>query len=163
MVDENDGSKLESRPPTVDDLVSLCTALNAEEAKYIVIGGMAMIQAGFVRATADIDLLIDVSKENQARVRKALMSLPDQAVKDLGPDDIHRYTVVKIADEFVVDLMGRACGIDFASAKDDVEYVIINGVSIPFATPSLLWKLKQTGREKDELDRMYLRELLKKG
>ena len=32
MVDENDGKGLESRPPTISDLVALCAALNGEEA-----------------------------------------------------------------------------------------------------------------------------------
>ena len=162
MVDENDGKGLESRPPTISDLVTLCSALNAEGAIYVVIGGMAMIQAGFVRATVDIDLLIEMSKENQERVRRALMSLPDQAVREMHPDDIERYTVVRIADEFVIDLMGRACGMDFAQAMDGIEQVSIDGVLIPFANPGLMWKPKQTGRDKDDLDRMFLRERLNK-
>lgn len=57
MDDLDDGKNLESRPPTVEDLIKLCRSLNNEGAKYLVIGGMAVIQAGFVRATADIDLL----------------------------------------------------------------------------------------------------------
>jgi len=56
MVDENDGTAAESRPPTLTDLVALCRALNEENAQYIIIGGMAIIQAGFVRATEAIDL-----------------------------------------------------------------------------------------------------------
>lgn len=162
MVDQNDGKELESRPPTVADLVKLCAALNEQGARYLVIGGMAMIQAGFVRATEDIDILIEMSKDNQTRVRKALMALPDQAVRELGDDDLDRYTVVRVADEFVVDVMGRACGIDYTSAIDERETVVLEGIPIPLASPELLWKLKQTGREKDELDRMFLKEKLKR-
>ncbi len=162
MVDENDGTAAESRPPTLTDLVALCRALNEENAQFIIIGGMAIIHAGFVRATEDIDILIDASKDNVNRVQRALMKLPDQAVRDMQEDDIDRYTVVKIADEFVIDLMKKACGIDFQAAKDKIEKVSIEGVSIPFAKPELLWELKQTKREKDEMDRMFLRELLKK-
>ncbi len=54
MVDEDDSAAPESRPAGLRDLVELCRNLNREEAKYIVIGGMAIIQAGFVRATEDI-------------------------------------------------------------------------------------------------------------
>lgn len=161
MVDENDDGKPESRPPTIADLVRLCRALNQERAQYIVIGGMAMIQAGFVRATVDIDLLIEVSQENQVKVRTALMTLPDQAVRDVQPDDIERYMVVRIADEFVIDLMAKACGVDFSQAMEDIEHVAIDGVVIPFASAKLMWRLKQTNREKDELDRLFLREFLK--
>jgi hypothetical protein len=49
--------------------------LNAAHAAYVVIGGMAVIQAGFPRATGDIDLLIDPAPDNQRRVREALMGL----------------------------------------------------------------------------------------
>ena len=45
----------EARPPLLEDLVSLCRDLNREQARYVVIGGMAVIQAGFGRATNDID------------------------------------------------------------------------------------------------------------
>ncbi len=162
MVDENDGTAAESRPPTLADLVALCRALNQENAQYVIIGEMAIIHAGYVRATDHIDLLIDASKDNVSRVRRALMKLPDQAVRDMQDDDIDRYTVVKIADEFVIDLMKKACGIDYHAAKDKVEKVSIEGVSIPFARPELLWELKQTKREKDEMDRIFLRELLKR-
>ena len=162
MVDQDDGAKLESRPPSLNDLLRLCRELNIQDAKYIVIGGMAMIQAGFVRATEDIDLLIESSTENQERVRKALMSLPDKAVRSVQPQDLDKYTVVKVADEFVVDLMKSACGIDYQHAENLCETVIIEGVNIPFANPRLLWNLKQTHREKDELDLVFLRELLKK-
>ncbi len=162
MVDQDDGAKLDSRPPSLNDLLRLCRELNKQKAKYIVIGGMAMIQAGFTRATEDIDLLIDSSAENQERVREALMALPDQAIRDVRPQDLDNYTVVKVADEFVIDLMKSACGIDYDNAKTLAETVTIEGVEIPFANAQLLWKLKQTKREKDELDLMFLRELLKK-
>ena len=160
MVDPNDGPPPESRPPQLADLVSLCRSLNREGARYIVVGGMAMIQAGFVRATEDIDLLVDADQDNQSRVRTALLDLPDQAVRDLGADDLDRYVVVRIADEFVVDLLKAACGVEYEEARDLVEHVELEGVPIPFASPALLWRTKQTGRTKDELDRLFLSTLL---
>ncbi len=61
-----------------------------------------------MRETMDVDLLIDTALENEARVYAALESLPDQAVKELQPGEVSEYTVVRVADEFVVDLM--VCG-----------------------------------------------------
>jgi hypothetical protein len=119
-----------------------------------------MIQAGFVRATNDIDLLIDASAENQERVRRALLSLPDAAVRDMAPDDLNRYVVVRIADEIVVDLMRMACGLDYAAAREQVEIVEVQGVPIPFASPRLLWRTKQTLRDKDKVDLAFLARLL---
>ena len=162
MVDTNDGQASKSRPPSLTDLLKLCQGLNDAGASYIVIGGMAMMQAGFVRATEDIDLLVETSAENQERVRRALMLLPDQAVREMAADDVAKYTVVRVADEIVVDLMKSAGGIEYEEASGLVSYVDIAGVRIPFASPELLWKLKQTRREKDQLDLLFLKELLKK-
>jgi hypothetical protein len=66
------------RTPEEDDLIKLCASLNSQGSKYIVIGGMAMNQHGMLRATEDIDLLVESSRENQAKVRKALEVLPDK-------------------------------------------------------------------------------------
>ena len=147
MVDPNDGSPLEARPPRLDDLVALCQNLNREGARYVVVGGMAIIQAGFLRATEDIDLLVDASADNLHRVRRALMELPDQAVRDMTDDDLDRYVVVRVADEFVVDLMKAACGIAYAEASQLVDVVEVEGIPIPFASPKLLWRTKQTVRD----------------
>ena len=160
MVNQDDGAAAESRPPTLEDLLTLCRELNARRAKYVVIGGMAMIQAGFVRGTEDIDLLIDASADNQAAVRKALEILPDKAVRELREGDLERYVVVRIADEIVVDLLLSAGGIAFAEAQSATVIVDVSGVLIPFASPQLLLRMKQTGREKDALDLLFLRELL---
>ena len=161
MVPADGGAPLEARPPSLEDLVRLCRALNREQARYVVIGGMAVIQAGFPRATQDIDLLIDASPDNIARVRRALLDLPDQAVRDMGEDDLAKYVVVKVADEIVVDLMARAGGVEYEEASRMVEVTDVEGVAIPFAGPALLLKTKQTVRDRDRIDREYLDLLLR--
>ena len=61
----------EARPPVLDDLVGLCRGLNREGARYLVLGGMAIIQAGFGRATNDIDLLARATQSGCYSVRRA--------------------------------------------------------------------------------------------
>ena len=51
----NDNPPLEPRLPDTDDLLFLCRRLNEAGAKYIVVGGFAVIQHGFARATEDIN------------------------------------------------------------------------------------------------------------
>lgn len=161
MANPNDGKEFESRPPTVEDLLKLCRSLNNRGAKYVVIGGMAVIQAGFVRATADIDLLVDPAPENQEKIRASLMELPDQAVREVLPDDLDNYVVVRVADEIVVDLMKLACGINYDEASKSILPVKIQDTVIPFASPELLLRLKNTLREKDKIDRLFLEQLLR--
>jgi len=138
----------------------ICASLNKAGARYIVIGGMAMVLHGFNRGTEDIDLLVDRTVENIARLREALSILPDNAVKEVRDTDVEEYGVVRVADEVVVDLMGSACGIHFEDAESEIDWRDIEGVRIPFASAQLLLKTKQTVREKDEIDRLYLKRIL---
>ena len=150
------------RPPNRIDLVRLCRELNIRGARYVIIGGMAINQLGLVRATEDIDLLIESSRENQALVRLALEILPDKAVRDVLPDDLDNYVVVRVADEIVVDLMLKACGIPYEEAVPEIVFRTIDDTPIPFASARLMLRLKQTYREKDGLDRQFLEGLLRK-
>jgi hypothetical protein len=152
---------LESREPSLQDLVELCRHLNAESAAYLVVGGFAVRAAGYDRRTMDIDLLIATGEDNEARVFRALMHLPDHAVQELTPGEVGDYVVVRVADEIVVDLMQSASGIDYAEAKDHVDVHEVQGVSIPFASPALLWRMKQiANRDKDQADLYFLKRIL---
>lgn len=160
---ENDQPEkgLESREPSVEDLVALCGELNKRGARYVVVGGFAIRGAGYIRATMDIDLVIDCSLANEAKVYDALRTLPDRAVDQLDPGDVEKFTVVRVADEIVVDLMKSASGIDYDMAVGGVVMREVGGVLIPFASPELLWRMKRTThREKDGLDLLFLRKLI---
>lgn len=52
-----------ARAPEPDDLVRVCRALNTHGAKYVLIGGFAVIAHGATRFTKDIDFLIDDSPD----------------------------------------------------------------------------------------------------
>jgi hypothetical protein len=142
------------------DLVELCRELNTREANYIVVGGMAVNIHGYIRNTEDIDLLIEINPANEAKVIDALKMLPEGAALELTPGEVGDYVVVRVCDEITVDLMAKACGRSYDSVKTMVTPVTVEGVTIPFASPKLLWLTKQTLREKDAWDRDYLKKLL---
>lgn len=163
MDDQNDGAKrdakdLACRPPVQMDVESLCRELNQRGARYVVIGGFAIIAAGLVRLTADVDLLVAADAENEAKVFSALSTLPDNAVRELEPGELRKHNVIRVADEILVDLLVSAGGIDYAEASKDVVVRELGGVKIPFASPRLLWRMKVvTHREKDAGDLFFLR------
>jgi hypothetical protein len=144
------------RVPTTSDLVIICRALNATGARYMVIGGFAINYHGYIRATEDIDILVASDLENQSRIKRALEVLPDKAILELGDDDFRDYTVIRVSDEILVDIMTAACGVEFEEASKGMEWGTFEGVAIPFATPELLLRLKQTHRENDIADRIFL-------
>lgn len=157
MDDTHDGPY--AREPQLEDLLRICTALNAAGARYLLIGGFAVIARGGARTTKDIDLLIDPSPANVACVKQGLRVLEDRAVNDVADDDVARYAVVRVADEIVVDLMARACGIDYAEAVQDVEILTVEGVPIPTASLDTLIRTKNTLRPSDAADRLFLEDL----
>ena len=154
------GDQEVSRPPTWDDLKRLCAELNRVGARYVVVGGWAIIKHGYPRFTTDIDLLIDPALENEARVFEALRSLPDKAVNQLEPGDVEKFVVVRVSDEVLVDLMKSGGGVDYAEAIRDAVVHELDGTMIPFASPQTMWRMKQTVRDKDRSDRMFLQQLL---
>lgn len=149
-----------SRAPEFEDLISLCRSLNKAGARYILIGGFAVIIHGYVRATKDIDLLVDSSQKNIRLLKKALGTLPDNAIAMIRDDEVEKYSVVRIADEFVVDLMAKACGIDYSEASRDVEFKEIDGVKIPIPKKELLLRMKNTVRPSDKADANFLKVLI---
>jgi hypothetical protein len=159
-VDQEHDSPEINRSPTREDLVRIARRLNELGARYLVLGGMAIIQHGLRRMTMDMDLLVDDDPENVSIVCKALSLLSDNAAREVAADDVRQYGVVRIHDEITVDLMQKACGISYNDALPLMQFHELDGVKIPFASPLLLWKTKQTYREKDALDRAFLRQLL---
>lgn len=152
----------ESRNPTLNDLVALCRSLNRHRVKYAVVGGFAVAHHGYLRATGDIDLLVDASAENVERIRQALAYLPDKAVLDVKPGDVYEYTVVRIADEVVVDLLHKACDVTYNQVKDDIDRAVLDDVEIPFAGLRSLILTKRSIRPQDVQDRGFLEEKQKK-
>jgi hypothetical protein len=157
--DAHDGPH--AREPQIEDLARICGALNAQGAKYVLIGGFAVIAHGGARTTKDIDLLVDASPENIALVKTALCVLEDRAADDIRDTDVAEYSVVRVADEVVVDLMAKACGIDYEQARADAETHDIGGVSVPVASPATLIRTKDTVRPSDAVDREYLQAVLR--
>lgn len=154
----------ESRAPHVQDLIGLCQALNQEGARYLLIGGFAVILHGFVRSTKDLDLLVDPSEENIRAVKRALGTLPDNAAALLADDEVLRYPVVRVADEIVVDLLASACGVTYQEAVQvGSETFRIQGVEIPVATKEMLIRMKDTVRESDAMDVRFLRLRIEEG
>lgn len=159
----DDGDDREySRQPRPEDLSKICAALNREGARYILIGGFAVIARGLERPTKDIDFLIDSSEDNVERIKRALAVLPDNAAREVQADEVERYDVIRVADEVVVDLMAKACGVTWQDAAVDSEILELDGVDIPIAGIATLIRTKQTVRPHDAADREFLERLLRK-
>lgn len=149
-----------ARAPEPADVARIARALNAAGARYVLIGGFAVIAHGGSRFTKDVDLLVDDDPDNVARVKAGLGILEDNAAAEVADTDVRDFVVVRVADEIVVDLMGRACGLSYADAATDAETCVIDGVEIPVASAATLIRTKDTHRPQDAIDRQFLSGLL---
>lgn len=67
------------------ELDAAAAALVSENARFVVIGGFAVIANRFVRATEDIDFLVPDDEENDRRVIAALLRLNGVCLRDSEP------------------------------------------------------------------------------
>lgn len=151
-----------ARAPEPEDVVRICRALNDAGARYMLIGGFAVVAHGASRFTKDIDLLVDDSPQNIRRIKQGLSVLSDNAASDVADTDVREHTVVRVVDEVIVDLMGRACGLSYADLETDMEWHELDNVKIPIASPASLIRTKDTYRPQDAMDRAFLNEVLER-
>ena len=60
---------------TGKSLVAIIGALNAARVRYLVVGGLAVVAHGYLRYTADVDLVLDPDPESFKRAIAALAGL----------------------------------------------------------------------------------------
>lgn len=58
-----------------DSVVAIVAALNENEAHYLIVGGLAVVAHGYIRFTADVDILLSVEPDNLKRAVGALNTL----------------------------------------------------------------------------------------
>jgi hypothetical protein len=141
----------------LNPLLRVCSLLNAESARYLVVGGQAAILHGVIRTTQDVDILIEATEENCRRVLAALSRMDDGAARELVPRDLLENVVVKIADEVEVDVSTHAWKVSYQDAIGTALETVIDEVRVPYLGFESLIASKDTYREQDQLDIMRLR------
>lgn len=149
-----------SRPATLEDLKLLLRSLNEHGVEYLLIGGYALAAHGYQRATTDVDLLVAATTESGRRVKAALMSLPDQAAKELDPAWFEEGENIRVADAFVVDIMLNANGQSFDSLRSHAQTMDLDGIPVKTVNLEGLLLTKQTARDKDVSDRIIIERAL---
>lgn len=133
-------------------LISVCRLLNAAGVRYVVVGGFALALHGVVRATKDVDILIESTLENADRALQALGQLPFGIARDLDPKEVVAKPITIIGDDPRVDLLTLAWSVRYPDAAPHVRKVEIEGVEIPFADLDTLIRSKKTDRLQDRAD-----------
>jgi aminoglycoside-2''-adenylyltransferase len=58
-----------------DDVRTILRALNDANVRYLIVGGLAVVAHGYVRFTQDIDLVVQLERENVLRAMNALTAI----------------------------------------------------------------------------------------
>jgi len=56
-------------------VVAIAKALQDERARYLIVGGLAVVHHGYLRFTADVDIVLDMESANVERAIRAFTSL----------------------------------------------------------------------------------------
>jgi len=137
----------------------ICQALNAAGARYLVIGGIACILHGYVRATTDLDLLIERTRDNAERVLDALAKTGYGFAREWGARELLARPITVIGDDPAVDIFTVAWTLKYEQAVGRAASARVEGVDIPFIGLDDLIATKRTGRLQDAADIEVLEEI----
>lgn len=131
--------------------------LNQAGVRYVLIGGIALIRHGVVRATRDVDAVFDPEPENVSRIKELARSWsatrPDGS--PIPEEGISPERSIHLATAFgELDLVSeRAVRIAFDDLLQRAELKKVDGVEAPICSLADLVAMKRAaGRERDIAD-----------
>ena len=139
-----------------EDYHDILAALVAHKVRFLIVGAHALAVHGYPRSTVDIDIWIDATEENAARVWRALAEfgapLDDLNVRQ---QDLTRHNVVI---QFGlppnrIDLLTGVSGLTFDQAWANRVEDSLEAVPVPvLGLADLIENKRATGRHKDLAD-----------
>jgi hypothetical protein len=148
----------------IDDWADLLLALLDAHARFLIVGAHALSVHGVPRATQDLEVWLDPTPDNAARVWAALAAF-GAPLDDLGvtvSDLTDAETVVQVGlPPNRVDLLSSISGVSsFDEAWNARITQGVRGRDVPFlGREALIANKRATGRLKDQADLQALREL----
>jgi len=138
-------------------IYQLVRELNQQGVEYMVIGGIALALHGVVRATEDIDLFIEPTSENIARLKNSLRALwNDSAIDEISAEDLlGDYPAVRYGppdDSISIDILTKL-GEAFLYKDLEAELIEAPNLTVRVATVKTLIRMKKdTVRMQDKAD-----------
>jgi len=147
-----------------------------QKVKYVIVGGIAVNLLGYLRSTADMDILVEMSNENLGKIVNILRKQGyrvKQPVDPIGIADekirynwIHNkhmkafnfYKEVELKEvDIIIDTP-----VSFKEAKKSARRLKIDNIILPVISISNLIKMKKgTARSVDKLDIEELKKIRK--
>lgn len=137
-----------------DDFSEFLALCLKHKVEFLVIGGYAVVHYSRPRYTGDLDIWVDISRENALRIVEVLKDFGFKG-EDIDPAPfIKKHQIVRMGFEpFRLELFTTIPGIEFTACYPNRTIVDINGNKIPFiGLEDLKTNKAASGRDKDLLD-----------
>ncbi len=151
-----------SRPGLNQDFCDLLVLLSDEGVRFVLVGGWALALHGHGRGTDDMDVFVQPTPENAARIYRALAAFgaPIAAhgiTEELFAREGYGYRIG--AKPNLIEILTRVDGVTFDEAYQDHRCFELEGRPIPYIGRAALLRNKlAAGRAKDLADVEWLRE-----
>lgn len=139
----------------------LLADLSEGEVNYILVGGLAVALCGYVRATEDVDILVQVNDENLGRLLEVLADFGEGAATELGLAD---FTVeegaIRVVEDFPLDIFTQMSGYRYEELESMTQAQKVNDHTVCHLNAEGLILLKEDSRRpKDQTDVQALRRI----
>lgn len=144
----------------LQDHLDIYKSLNVHHVKYLVIGGVAAIFYGSPRMTKDLDLFIEATSPNAAKLLEALAAAGVGTATLTTPKKILANELTVLEDYVRVDVLTRIKGLTFQEAWPKRLMRMLGGVRVPVVSLDQLIQSKQaSARSLDLQDVETLRKI----
>ena len=130
---------------------------------FAVVGGVAVSLNGFVRATDDLDVIVQQSPENIRKLLGCLSQWGEGWARELKEEDfVAQEGSIRVIEDFDLDIFTRMRGKSFEDFGPRLRYLAVGEVRIPYLDATDLIFLKEgSWREKDQFDVGALKRMLR--
>jgi len=136
------------------DFRDLLSAFADCEVEYLLVGAHALSAHGIVRSTGDLDVWVRPTRDNAARVRRALIAFGAPADRFTEDDLVQPEMVLQFGVEPVrIDVLTGVSGVAFEEAWAERLELVIEGIPVPvLGRAQLIANKRASGRPQDLLD-----------
>ena len=133
------------------DFKEFIELLNRNNVRYIIIGGYAVVYHGYVRSTNDIDIWIDIRKDNINNLIRALEEFGFSSLNIKESDFLPNQIIQLGYPPNRIDLITTPAGIEFETCYESKEQVTIDDTEVNIIDLANLIKTKKASNRPRDL------------
>src|SRR5205823_14689460 len=129
---------------------------------FAVVGGVAVSLNGFIRATDDLDVIVQASGQNVRKLLGCLSHWGEGWARELKEEDfVPQEGSIRVMEDFDLDIFTRMRGKSLEDFRERLRFLSVGVIRIPYLDAADLIFLKEgSWREKDQLDVGALKRIL---